>query len=46
MIGEVIEVFIPEQYRNGKLLDIMDRTLIGFKVETERGTKKDNSSTR
>lgn len=33
-IGKVIEVFVPEQYNNGNLLDIMDRTNIGFKVET------------
>lgn len=30
-IGRVIEVFIPEQYKNGNLLDVMDRTNIGFK---------------
>ena len=33
-IGRVIEVFIPEQYKNGNLLDVMDRTNIGFKVAT------------
>ena len=33
-IGRVIEVFIPEQYKNGNLLDVMDRTNIGFKVVT------------
>lgn len=32
MVGRVLEVFIPEQYQNGELLDIMDRTNIGFKV--------------
>lgn len=32
MVGRVLEVFIPEQYRNGELLDIMARTNIGFKV--------------
>lgn len=31
-IGRVIEVFIPEQYKNGNLLDVMNRTNIGFKV--------------
>ncbi len=31
-IGKVIEVYIPDQYKNGSLLDIMDRTNIGFKV--------------
>ncbi len=37
--GKVIEVYIPEQYKNGKLLDVMDRTNIGFKVETKDGLK-------
>lgn len=40
MEGKVIEVFIPKQYKNGNLLDIMNRTLIGFKVETENGMKE------
>lgn len=31
-IGKVIEVYIPDQYKNGSLLDVMDRTNIGFKV--------------
>lgn len=30
--GKVLEVFIPNQYDNGKFLDVMDRTIIGFKV--------------
>ena len=30
--GIVKEVYIPEQYKNGQLLDIMDRNVIGFKV--------------
>ena len=38
-IGKVIEVFIPEQYRNGNLLDVMDRTNIGFKEKTNNGIK-------
>ena len=38
-IGRVIEVYIPEQYKNNNLLDVMDRTLIGFKVMTQDGTK-------
>ena len=38
-IGKVIEVFIPEQYKNGNLLDVMDRTNIGFKVKTNNGIK-------
>ena len=39
-IGKVIEVFIPKQYKNGNLLDIMDRTNIGFKVMTDNGIKE------
>lgn len=31
-IGKVIEVYIPDEYKNGELLDIMDRNLLGFKV--------------
>ena len=38
--GRVIEIFIPEQYNNGALLDVMDRTLIGFKVDTDEGVKE------
>ena len=38
-IGRVIEVYIPEQYKNNNLLDVMDRNLIGFKVMTEEGLK-------
>ena len=38
-IGKVIEVYIPEQYKNGGLLDVMDRTNIGFKVMTDDGIK-------
>ena len=38
--GKVIEVFIPEQYKNGNLLDVMDRTIIGFKVMTETGIRE------
>lgn len=39
-IGKVVEVFIPEQYKNGHLLDVMDRTNIGFKVMTDNGIKE------
>ena len=39
-IGKVIEVFIPQQYRNGILLDVMDRTNIGFKVMTNNGIRE------
>ena len=38
-IGRVIEVFIPEQYKNGNLLDVMDRTKIGFKVVTNNSMR-------
>ena len=40
IIGKVIEVFIPEQYKNGSLLDEMDRTNLGFKVMCEEGLKE------
>ena len=36
--GKVIEVYIPEEYKNGNLLDVMDRTNIGFRVLTEEET--------
>ncbi len=39
VIGKVVEVYIPEQYKSGDLLDIMDRTNIGFKVMTDDGIK-------
>ena len=32
LYGIVKEVYIPEQYKNGNLLDVMDRSVIGFKV--------------
>ena len=32
LYGVVKEVYIPLQYKNGNLLDIMDRDVIGFKV--------------
>lgn len=35
MICKVIEVFIPEQYKDNLLLDVMDRNLIGFKLDCE-----------
>ena len=38
-IGKVIEVYIPEQYKNNELLDVMDRSNIGFKVKTQDGIK-------
>lgn len=39
MLGEVIEVYIPEEYKNASLIDIMDRTLIGFKIRTDKEIK-------
>lgn len=39
-LGKVIEVFIPEQYKNNSLLDVMDRTNIGFKIMTDNGIKE------
>lgn len=38
-IGRVVEVYNPEQYKNGNLLDVMDRTNIGFKIMTNDGIK-------
>ena len=38
--GKVIEVYISEQYKEGNLLDIMDRTNINFKVMTDSGIKE------
>ena len=31
-IGKVIEVFIPREYKNGRLIDIMESKKIGFKI--------------
>lgn len=39
-IGKVIDIYIPEQYKNGNLLDVMDRTNICFKVMTDVGIKE------
>ena len=39
-IGKVIEIYIPEQYKNNNLLDIMDRTNITFKIMTNNGLKE------
>ena len=38
--GKVIEVYIPEQYKNGALLDVMDRTNVTFKIMTNNGLKE------
>ena len=39
-LGKVIEVFIPQEYKNNKLIDVMDTKNIGFKVMTEDGIKE------
>ena len=39
MLGEVIEVYIPDEYKNASLIDVMDRTLIGFKIRTDKEVK-------
>jgi len=39
-IGKVIEIYIPEQYKNNDLLDVMDRTNIAFKVMNNEGVKE------
>ena len=38
-IGRVMEIYIPEQHKDGNLLDVMDRTNIGFKVMTNDGVR-------
>ena len=38
--GKVIEISIPNQYKNGNLLDVMDRTNITFKVMTDNGIRE------
>ena len=40
MIGKVIDINIPNQYKNGNLLDVMDRTNITFKIMTENGIEE------
>lgn len=35
MVGVVKEVFIPQEYNNGILIDIMDSNKIGFIVQIE-----------
>ena len=39
-VGKVFDVYIPEQFNNGNLLDVMDRTNIAFKVMTENGERE------
>ncbi len=39
-IGKIIDIYIPEQYKNNALLDIMDRNNITFKILTNNGLKE------
>lgn len=39
-LGKVIEVFIPQEYKDNKLIDVMDTKNIGFKVITDNGIKE------
>lgn len=39
-IGKVIEIYIPEQYKDNALLDVMDRNNITFKIMTNAGLKE------
>ena len=39
-LGKVIEVFIPQEYKNNKLIDVMDTKNIGFKVMTDNGIEE------
>lgn len=39
-IGKVIDIYIPEQYNNNTLLDVMDRNNITFKIMTNNGLKE------
>ena len=39
-IGRVFEIYIPDQYKNGSLLDVMDRTNITLKIMTNNGMRE------
>ena len=39
-LGKVIEVFIPQEYKDNKLIDVMDVKNIGFRVMTKDGIKE------
>ncbi len=47
-IGKVIEVYFPEQFKKGQLIDVMERTITGFKVDIDGNIKdivvEDNDS--
>lgn len=34
-IGKVIEVYIPKEYKNNKMIDIVDSKKIGFKIQID-----------
>lgn len=40
IIGKVIDIYIPNQYKNNNLLDVMDRTNITFKIMTDSGLRE------
>ena len=40
IIGKVIDIYIPNQYKNNNLLDVMDRTYITFKIMTDSGLRE------
>ena len=35
VIGKVIEIYIPEEYKNGQKIDIMNSSKIGFKIKID-----------
>ena len=35
LIGRVVEVFIPKEFKNNMLIDEMDSNKIGFKVDVD-----------
>ena len=39
MIGRVIEIYIPEEYNNGRKISYLDSNKIGFKVEINNQVK-------
>lgn len=39
-LGKVIDIYIPKQYKNNNLLDVMDRTNITFKIMTNDDLKE------
>ena len=39
-LGKVIEVFIPQEYKDNKLIDVMDTKNTGFRVMTKDGIQK------